>query len=166
MYSHKLTRLVITLILLWLLLSGIFTPTLLILGAISVAIASYFAVKMKVLDHRGQAIYFRPFHIIRYWCWLVIEILKANWDMVLRILSPSINIKPELKAIPAIQKTEMGRVIYANSITLTPGTVAINFSKNGEVVVHALHEDGIADLEAGVMAKKVCDLEPLLPDKK
>ncbi len=166
MLSNKLLRLVITLVALWLLLSGIFTPTLLILGAISVVVVSYFSIKMNVLEHRGQPIYFRPLHIFRYWCWLIIEILKANWDVSKRILNPSLPIKPSLQLIPAVQKTELGRVIYANSITLTPGTVAINIAKTGEVIVHALDKQGIDELREGVMAKQVCQLEPLVPDTK
>ena len=155
-----LLRLLTTLAFLWLLLSGIFKPLLLILGVISIAIVAYFAVKMRVLEHRGQPIYFRPFHIVRYWCWLLIEILKSNWDVTLRVFHPSLPIKPLLKAIPATQKTEIGRVIYANSITLTPGTVAINIAHNGDILVHALHEDSIKELEDGYMSKKVSQLEP------
>ena len=157
-----LLRLVFTLVLLWVLFSGIFKPLLLILGLISIVIVCYFAVHMRVLEHRGQPIYFRPLHIVRYWCWLVIEILKSNWDVTKRVFSPSLPIKPLLKAIPATQKTELGRVIYANSITLTPGTVAINFTKEGDILVHALHEDSIRDLETGYMGDRVAELEPPL----
>ena len=157
-----LLRLVFTLVLLWVLFSGIFKPLLLILGLISIVIVCYFAVHMRVLEHRGQPIYFRPLHIVRYWCWLVIEILKSNWDVTKRVFSPSLPIKPLLKAIPATQKTELGRVIYANSITLTPGTVAINFTKEGDILVHALHEDSIRDLETGYMDDRVAELEPPL----
>lgn len=159
-----LLRLVFTLVLLWVLFSGMFKPLLLILGVISIIIVCYFAVHMRVLEHRGQPIYFRPLQIIQYWCWLVIEILKSNWDVTKRVFSPSMNIKPLLKAIPANQKTELGRVIYANSITLTPGTVAINFTKDGDILVHALHEDSIRELETGYMGDRVAKLEPPLAD--
>jgi multicomponent Na+:H+ antiporter subunit E len=148
---------------LWLLLSGVFTPLLLMLGALSVAVVCYLAIRMKVLEHRGQSIYFRPLPIARYWCWLIVEILKSNWAVTKLILQPSLPIKPLLKAIPAKQKTEVGRVIYANSITLTPGTIAINIAENGDVLIHALHEDSIAELEKGDMGDRVCQLEPPLP---
>lgn len=74
-------------------------------------------------------------------------------------LSPSMPIKPLLKVIPADQKTEVGKVIFANSITLTPGTVAINISNDGNIIVHALHEDSIAELEGGEMNRRVIQLE-------
>lgn len=159
----NILRLLVILVSLWLLLSGIFTPLLLILGALSIAVVGYLSVKMKVLEHRGQPIYFRPLHLALYWCWLIVEILKSNWEVTKLILQPSLPIKPLLKAIPAKQKTEIGRVIYANSITLTPGTVAINIAKNGDVLVHALHEDSIVELEKGHMGDRVCQLEPPLP---
>jgi len=158
-------RLVFTLIPLWLLFSGMFKPMLLILGVLSVAIVVWIARRMNVLQHQGQAIYFRPLHIVRYWCWLIIEIMKSNWDVSKRILTPSLPIQPILTTIPAPQKTELGRIIYANSITLTPGTVAINIAKNSDIVVHALHVDSICELEQGVMANKVRMIEPPLPSE-
>ncbi|ODS25119.1 hypothetical protein AB835_00175 [Candidatus Endobugula sertula] len=163
MIFNRLYRLLIALVLLWILLSGMFEPMLLILGFISVLLVCFFAYQMRVLVHRGQSIYFRPLHIIRYWCWLVVEIFKSNWGVTKRVFNPLLPIKPVLKAIPAKQKTELGRVIYANSITLTPGTVAINIAKSGEILVHALHEDSIRELEMGHMDEKVCELEPSLP---
>lgn len=155
-----LLRLLVTLVVLWLLLSGIFTPMLLVLGAISIIIVAYFSVQMRVLEHRGQPIYFRPLHILRYGCWLVIEILKSNWDVSKRVFHPSLPIKPLLEVVPATQNTEIGRVIYANSITLTPGTVAINIAANTDILVHALHADSIEELKQGEMGEKISQLEP------
>jgi len=48
----------------------------------------------------------------------------------------------------------MGRVIYANSITLTPGTTAINFTRQGDILVHALHESSLDELEEDVMVEE------------
>lgn len=155
-------RLLITLAFLWLLLSGMFKPLQLILGVISIAIVAYLSVNMKVLIHRGQPLYFRFFYVLKYSSWLIPQVLLSNIYVVKRIFNPSLPIKPLLKAIPAEQRTEMGRVVYANSITLTPGTVAINISKNGDVLVHALHEDDLYDLESGEMGRRVTELEPTL----
>lgn len=149
----------------WLLLSGYFKINLLILGAISIAVTLYFSVKMRVLRHQGQEIYFPFIKIIPYWGWLFIEILKSNIQVSRIILSPSLPIKPLLKVVPADQKTEVGRVIYANSITLTPGTVAINIAYDGNIIVHALHEDSIAELEDGEMNRRVIQLEKSMSNK-
>lgn len=152
-------RLCIAMTVFWLLLSGYFKTNLLILGIISIVITLYFAIKMRVLRHKGQEIYFPFIKIVPYWSWLFIEILKSNVKVARMLLNPSMPIKPLLKVVPAAQKTEMGRVIYANSITLTPGTVAINMTYDGNIIVHALHEENIAELERGDMNRHVTQLE-------
>lgn len=155
-------RLTVTMVCLWLLLSGMFKPQLLILGAMSVVLVVYLANRMRVLQHRGQPIYFRFLHIIQYWGWLLHQIVLSNIDVTKRVWSPELNIKPTLRRVTATPDTELGRVIYANSITLTPGTTAINFTPNDDILVHALHEDSLVELEAGEMADHVRAVEPHL----
>jgi len=53
---------------------------------------------------------------------------------------------------------ELGQVIFANSITLTPGTVSVRLLP-GEIIIHALSEDGAADLGSGRMDRKVTGVE-------
>jgi len=153
-------RLTVTLLAIWLLLSGIFKPQLLILGALSVGLVVWLSLHMRVLQHRGQPVYFRFFHIIEYWLWLGLQIFLSNVDVSRRILSPDMRIKPTLRRVTATPHTEIGRVIYANSITLTPGTTAINFTVDGDILVHALHEESLHELEGGEMADHVRDVEP------
>jgi multicomponent Na+:H+ antiporter subunit E len=153
-------RLLATLTVLWLLLSGLFKTQLLVLGALSVALVVWLSAYMRVLQHRGEPIYFRFLHILAYWGWLLKQIFLSNVDVTRRVLSPNMNIKPTLRRVAATPETEIGRVIFANSITLTPGTTAINFSIDGEIVVHALHEDSLDELEEGEMAAHIRDVEP------
>lgn len=155
-------RLTITMVCLWLLLSGLFKTQLLILGVLSVVLVVYLANRMRVLQHRGQPIYFRFLHILEYWGWLLYQIMLSNIDVTKRVWSPELNIKPTLRRVTATPDTELGRVIYANSITLTPGTTAINFTPDDDILVHALHEDSLVELEAGEMAEHVRDVEPHL----
>jgi len=161
---RQLYRLIIALAILWLLFSGLFTPLHLFLGALSITMSLYIAVRMDVLMHKGQPLYFRFWGVLQYCVWLIGQILLSNFDVVRRVFSPTLDIKPILKAIPSDQKTELGRVVYANSITLTPGTVAINIAKNGDVLVHALHADELEDLEEGSMGRRVSRLEPKIGD--
>ena len=156
----KLYRLAIVLLLLWLLLSGIYTPMLLILGVLSVVLVCYLTVQMQVLDHLGQPFYSRFFHLLRYWCWLLTEMVKSSWSVSCCILHSSLPIKPTLTTIPTTQKTELGRVIYANSITLTPGTIAINIDESGDILVHALHETSVEELLGNTMGSRVTAVEP------
>lgn len=144
----------------WLLLSGHFTPLLLLLGIVSVVLVAWFARRFGTLAHRGQPLVFRPWGLLRYWTWLFGQIFLSNVEVTRRVLSPSLPVRPALRVIAAVPDTEIGAAIYANSITLTPGTTAIGFTPDGEVLVHALHEESIAELEAGEMARRVRAMEP------
>lgn len=153
-------RFIVTMVCLWLLLSGLFKAQLLILGVLSVALVLYLAKRMQLLEHRGQSFYSGILQSLIYWRWLLHQILLSNIDVTRRVWSAELNIKPKLKQVSATPNTELGRVVYANSITLTPGTTAINFTPNGDVLVHALHEDSLEELEGGEMAARVRDVEP------
>ena len=153
-------RLLVTLSVLWLAMSGLFKPQLLILGALSVALVVWLSKYMRVLQHRGEPIYFRFFHILSYWAWLIKQIFLSNVEVTRRVLSRNMDISPTLRRVTATPDTEIGRVIYANSITLTPGTTAINFTVDGDIVVHALHKDSLHELEDGEMAAHIRDIEP------
>jgi len=159
-------RLTVTMACLWLMLSGMFKTQLLVLGVMSVVLVVFLANRMRVLEHRGQPIYFRFLHILEYWGWLLYQILLSNIDVTKRVWSPELNIKPTLRRVTATPDTELGRVVYANSITLTPGTTAINFTPDDDILVHALHEDSLVELEAGDMARHVRDVEPHLRSAK
>ena len=153
-------HLIITLSAFWLLLSGYLDKiNLLILGVLSVALVVYLSLRMKVHKHKSQPLYFPFLPLINYWCWLFKEILKSNISVAKLIISPKMPIQPLLKIVYSDQNTEIGRVIYANSITLTPGTVAMNVSLNRGIIVHALHQDSIAELEEGKMHDHVMQLE-------
>ena len=97
---------------------------------------------------------------VSYWPWLIVEIIKSNIAVAALILGSRENIKPILIRIPANQKTELGQVTYANSITLTPGTVSIAVGEN-MIDVHSLSKEAAEDLKQGVMHDKVCRLEDL-----
>ncbi|MFK7860700.1 MAG: Na+/H+ antiporter subunit E [Granulosicoccus sp.] len=158
-------RLIVTMACLWLLLSGYFKTQMLVLGVTSVAIVVILAFRMRVLEHGNQPIYFRFFHILGYWGWLFWQIVLSNIDVTKRVWSRQPNIKPALRRVSATPDTEMGRVVYANSITLTPGTTTINFTPEGDILVHALHEDSLQELEDGEMAARIRDVEPYFRKK-
>jgi multicomponent Na+:H+ antiporter subunit E len=156
----QIFRLTVTMVALWLLLSGLLKTQLIILGVLSVLLVVWLASRMRVVEHQGQPIYFRFFHILGYWGWLGWQIILSNIDVTKRVWSRDLDIKPALKIVSATPDTELGRVVYANSITLTPGTTAITFTPDDDILVHALHEDGIDELEAGEMVGRIRDVEP------
>lgn len=142
---------------LWLLLSGHYVPLLFGLGALSALLVVTIALRMDVLDHEGHPIHLTPKALV-YWPWLLWLIVKSNIDVARRIVSPRMPISPTIIRLKASQKTELGKVIYANSITLTPGTVSINV-ENNQIKVHALTKEAAAALRRGDMDRRVTDFE-------
>ena len=140
----------------WLLWSGHWYDTLLLsLGAMSITAVVFISWRMGVVDKEGH-----PYHLawrpIVYLPWLLLEIVKANIDVTKRVFSG--DIRPTLVRVKATQKTELGLVIYANSITLTPGTISLRI-RDGYILVHAVHSGGADDLEEGGMDARVTWLE-------
>tara|TARA_B110000467_G_C17936392_1_gene272522 strand:+ start:49 stop:555 length:507 start_codon:yes stop_codon:yes gene_type:complete len=141
----------------WLLMSGIFEPLILILGVLSCALVVAIAVRMDVIDHEAVPVHL-TFKVLMYWPWLLWEIIKANIDVTKRVLGFA-DISPTMVRIKATQKTDLGIVIFANSITLTPGTISIDVDEKGYILVHALSRDGTEGLEGGDMDRRVTELE-------
>lgn len=143
--------------LVWLLLSGHYTPLILSFGLVSVVAVVAIALRMDVVDHEGHPIHLTG-RFIGYWIWLAIEIAKANIDVAKRIWSRSLEISPTLYLLRTSQPGELGQVIYANSITLTPGTVSVSL-EDGEILVHAIAREVGDDLAGGEMDRRVTRLE-------
>ena len=141
----------------WLINSGHYTLLILSLGLISIALVLYIAHRMDVADHESQQLLI-PLKIPGFHLWLVKQIVLANISVVKHIWLGNKTISPVLTTIKANQKTDMGKVIYANSITLTPGTVAVDLVGD-QITVHALSRENIEVLQAGEMDRRVCRLE-------
>jgi len=141
----------------WLLLSGFFEPLLIAFGIATCVTVVWIARRMDVVDHEGHPIHLGP-RIVVYWLWLIGEIIKSNIDVAKRIIDPRLPIQPTLFWTKASQQSELGQVIYANSITLTPGTVSVRVS-DGSILVHALSAESAAGVEQGDMDRRVSSLK-------
>ena len=93
-----------------------------------------------------------------YLPWLIGQILRANVDVARRILSPRLPIQPSLMLVDTRQRTDLGLVIYANSITLTPGTVSVDL-EDRTIIVHALSASAAEGLAEGAMDRRVAAVE-------
>ena len=147
----------LTLTAFWLANSNHYTSLMLWLGAISIVSVVYIAHRMDVIDHESQPLHL-TFKMPVYYAWLIKEIVLANLVVIKHIWLGNKSISPVFATITASQKTEMGKVIYANSITLTPGTVTVNMDGD-QFLVHALLKESIKELEAGEMDRRVTLLE-------
>lgn len=113
---------------------------------------------MDIVDEESAPVQLglRPF--TAYAPWLAREVIISNLEVAKIILSSVMPLQRNVVHVKSNQKTELGRVILANSITLTPGTVSINV-EGDSITVHALSlEDAEEDL-SGDMDRRVCQLE-------
>jgi len=142
----------------WLLWSGHYTPLLIGFGVVSCAIVLVLTRRMNIADQEcAPLLGLRPFI---YLPWLIKEITLANIDVAKRVLTPKMPINPRMIRVRASQKSDLGRVIYANSITLTPGTVSVDM-QGEEIVVHALTSEAADEDKSGDMDRRVTKLEGL-----
>ena len=142
---------------LWWLLSGYTIPLILAFGLGSVIVVVFIAMRMDLADHEGH-----PVHVswrwLTYMPWLGKEIVMANIDVVKAVLSPKGHVHTSVFRTKATQKTELGHVIYANSITLTPGTVTLAV-EDGVMTVHALTRGAADGVKSGEMDRRCTAVE-------
>lgn len=147
--------LTLTLFTLWVLLSGHFNPLLIAIGVASSLVTVVLALRMEVIDHESHPMHLRR-ELPRFWVFLSREVILANLDVVRRILTPGKSYSPQLRQFPLPQQTELGQVIYANAITLTPGTVTVQLNTDS-IRIHALSREAAEDLQSGRMAQAIPD---------
>lgn len=143
---------------LWFALSGYFhEPTLVAFGAVSVFLVVFLSERAGVLDREGVPTAVFP-GILGYMVWLTLEIGKANLAVIREIIRPKLRLSPSMIRVKAEQDSDVGRTIFGNSITLTPGTVTVDVGEDW-MLVHAL-TDELADVDAiEAMGEKVSRLE-------
>lgn len=142
----------------WLLLSGFFDNALLLtLGVLSCVLVVFVTERMRLFEHDNPSLML-SIRFLTYLPWLVWEIVKANIDVVKCILDRRLPIGPRIFRTKASQKSDLGKVIYANSITLTPGTISIRVDDD-EIEVHALTKASADGILGGEMDRRVAAIE-------
>jgi multicomponent Na+:H+ antiporter subunit E len=137
-------------------MSGLFKPLIVILGGLSVLLVVFVLHRMDSVDEDRVALPLGPIASLGYLFWLLVEIARANWAVTKIVLSPNMAITQHLFSVPYTQKSDVAQVIFANSITLTPGTLTVE-TDLGYFLVHALDYgpgtmDELADMDARVTA--------------
>lgn len=152
------TSLAICLFAFWLLLSGYFVPFLIGSGAVVVLAVVWFARRMDVADSEGHPIHMVLRALFSYWPWLAWEIVKSAWAVSRIIIDPRLPISPTLVRFKPRQRSAVGLVTHANSITLTPGTISVEVRPQ-EFLVHALTREGAHAVQDSEMDRRVAQLE-------
>jgi len=122
---------------LWLLMSGLYKTLIFVLGSISVVLTVFIIKRMDKVDEHKLGYDIGVFSTLKYLVWLMVEIAKSNWAVTQVILSRKKPENQKMFEVPVTQKSEIAQVVFANSITLTPGTVTVE-SEDDNFIVHAL----------------------------
>lgn len=141
----------------WVLWSGLYKPLILVLGVVSCLLCVWLTRRMRQID--SETFRLRP--VLRglgYLPWLFAEIASSNWDVIKAVLAPSVRIDPTVVRLTASQRTDLGRMVYGNSITLTPGTLTVDVDGDA-ITVHALTHHAARQLLSGDMDRRVTRLE-------
>lgn len=144
----------------WAALSGETSGLLISLGVFSCALVTLIVSRMNYHDGDWHPFDIKWRRLPGYVLWLCWEMLMSNISVARAILLQPAAIRPRRFLVDASTLSELGQVIYANSITLTPGTVSL-FLRDGKIEVHALLEDAAVSLESGDMRNKVEHLSEL-----
>ena len=113
---------------------------------------------MDLIDEEISFHDFSAKGLLLYIPWLFKEIIISNIKVCLYIVIPNRKINPQIIKIKSSQISDLGHVLYANSITLTPGTVTIDV--DGDIfTVHTLDDQFKESLESNEMDKKIRSTE-------
>ncbi|WP_171022349.1 Na+/H+ antiporter subunit E [Thalassotalea litorea] len=148
-----LTTWTLILAIFWLLLSGYFKPLLLGFGLVSVALVVLLIWRMDKTDKEPQQLSF-SLRFFRYIVWLIGQVVLSSLEVTKLVWGSSKKLSPATAKLPVTDIPEHSRVLYANSITMTPGTLSVDIDDD-YVTVHALDEKSIKSLQQGEMASKI-----------
>ncbi|NVM21910.1 MAG: Na+/H+ antiporter subunit E [Desulfobacterales bacterium] len=124
----------------WVLLSGKFDLFHISLGLISCAIVSYLSADLLFPSPKIGGLLGQWARFVRYIPWLMIEIMKANLHVTYLVFHPRMMelIDPRIVKFQSKLTSDLALVTFANSITLTPGTITVDVSLDGDFKVHAI----------------------------
>jgi len=142
----------------WVLLSGHFDVIHLTWGFVAVTLISAVSARHLFGDGPLRPGAGRVVRLFLYVPWLLWQIVLANVDVFLRVVGVR-PVAPRMVRFRPSLETEFGRTAFANSITLTPGTVTVEVEDDGAFLVHAIAPEAEDALLAGEMEKRVRGVE-------
>ncbi len=138
MKRKSILILFIILLAFWIILNNSVSPLILLTGAvISLAIAIGFCKTCDVFNDLRLTPRSFLYTFLYLWVFLI-ELVKSNFDIAFRVLSPSLPINPGIITAKTTLKSKMGRLILANSITLTPGTFTVDIIDD-DLFIHCVN---------------------------
>ena len=140
----------VMLLIVWLLLVGNLSGSEILVGFLVAVFTAWLSSNHLAFIDNIKFRWLMPWHILRYLLVFVVALLRANMDMARRVLSPRLPINPALVEVRTQLSSSLGKLVLANSITLTPGTLTVDVvgdhlqvhwvdSTPGEDLEHATH---------------------------
>lgn len=156
-------RFTIYLYIFWLLISGNLQPKFLIIGAVACLAVAWVCTPLFMIDNISHTkkyflLNIPIVYLIGYVFWLLKELILANIDVVKTVWKKELPIEPELLHFSVAIDNPVALAMLANSITLTPGTITLNVSKDNIFEIHALTPGAAEGIKSGAMANKVAKL--------
>ena len=144
---------------LWIIFNANFTWEIFFIGAILSAALYWFVCKfMEYSPKKDLQGFLKLGKIIKYTVILIVEIIKANWQVIYFILTSKYEVEPKLVKFRTDLKKNSSKAILANSITLTPGTITVTLTGN-EYVVHCLDKELAEGMQDSVFVKQLRAME-------
>ncbi len=145
-FSHSLF-LFFLILLLWILLSGSLSSAELVTG-LAVAAVVTLASRPHLALFSGLRL--TPGALLPFVTYLgvfLVALIRANLDMARRVLTPSLPLRPGVVEVRTRLTSSLGRLILANSITLTPGTLTVDL-QDDSILVHWVDIPPGSDIES------------------
>ncbi len=151
--------------LIWVIFNGQFTLEIAAFGAVIAGIMYWFICRFFNYDPKTDLFLGkRLFQILHYVFVLVREIIKANFEVIRMITSSRYEIEPAVVRFKTDLKTSFTRILLANSITLTPGTITVSL-ENDEYVVHCLDKSLAEGINSSVFVTLLRKMEGAKEDE-
>jgi multicomponent Na+:H+ antiporter subunit E len=141
----------VVMVLLWLLLAGSLHPQELIAALVVGVIASAIAGPRLAVFSGVRLTPAAPLSLLRYLIRFVTALVRANLDMARRVLTPSLPLRPAVVEVKTELQSSLGRLLLANSITLTPGTLTVDV-QGDRLLIHWVDCEPGTDLETATRA--------------
>lgn len=140
----------------WMIFSGVFDAFHLSLGAICSGLVAYFFHDLLIEDIGDKLRFKKIVRFLVYLPWLIYQVILANLHVAYLVINPR-GIDPQIVKYKSTLKSDFSKVTFANSITLTPGTITMDIV-NDEFYVHALSQKVADDLRSGEMEEQVAHI--------
>ena len=134
-------------------MSGHTEALLLIFGAASVVLVIWLVWRMGIVDREGVPIQHGP-RVVPYFLWLFKEMVASSFAIAKTVTAKEVETQPQLLRVEGIPGDSVAQTLYANSITLTPGTATLDVDDE-HLLVHALTDEAAEGLRSGEMRRRV-----------